>query len=88
MKIGYFLSCEEYTPAELVEQERWAAEATVAGSKCAPTLAAGDFGYVLPTARSQGLAPQQGWTRVSLCWEAKTARFVPPIRPHPLSEHR
>ena len=27
MKIGYFLSCEEYTPAELVEQARLAEEA-------------------------------------------------------------
>ena len=27
MMIGYFLSCEEYTPAELVDQARWAAEA-------------------------------------------------------------
>jgi G6PDH family F420-dependent oxidoreductase len=27
MKIGYFLSCEEYTPAELIDQARWAEEA-------------------------------------------------------------
>jgi G6PDH family F420-dependent oxidoreductase len=27
MKIGYFLSCEEYTPAELINQARWAADA-------------------------------------------------------------
>jgi G6PDH family F420-dependent oxidoreductase len=26
-KIGYFLSCEEYTPAELVQQAKWAQEA-------------------------------------------------------------
>ena len=26
-KIGYFLSCEEYTPAELVQQASWAEEA-------------------------------------------------------------
>src|SRR3954451_17040240 len=27
MKIGYFLSCEEYSPTELVQQARWAEEA-------------------------------------------------------------
>src|SRR3954465_4043335 len=27
MKIGYFLSCEEYGPQELVDQARWAEEA-------------------------------------------------------------
>jgi G6PDH family F420-dependent oxidoreductase len=27
MKIGYFLSCEEYRPAELIDQARWAEEA-------------------------------------------------------------
>ena len=27
MRIGYFLSCEEYTPAELVEQAKAAADA-------------------------------------------------------------
>jgi G6PDH family F420-dependent oxidoreductase len=27
VKIGYFLSCEEYTPAQLIDQARWAAEA-------------------------------------------------------------
>lgn len=27
MKIGYFLSCEEYTPAQLVDQARWAEQA-------------------------------------------------------------
>ncbi len=27
MKIGYFLSCEEYGPAELMDQARWAEQA-------------------------------------------------------------
>src|SRR3954447_14010325 len=27
MKIGYFLSCEEYSPTELIQQARWAEEA-------------------------------------------------------------
>ena len=27
MKIGYFLSCEEYTPAELIQQAKWAEQA-------------------------------------------------------------
>src|SRR3982751_6696385 len=27
IKIGYFLSCEEYSPAELVQQAKWAEEA-------------------------------------------------------------
>lgn len=27
MKVGYFLSCEEYSPAELLEQARLAEEA-------------------------------------------------------------
>ena len=32
MKIGYFLSCEEYTPAQLVEQARLAEEAAMSRS--------------------------------------------------------
>ena len=31
MRIGYFLSSEEYTPAELIEQSRLAEEAGFAG---------------------------------------------------------
>lgn len=34
MRIGYFLSCEEYTPAQLLDQARMAEQA--GSSRCGP----------------------------------------------------